>query len=309
MTSFPEKFSVYKEATLDKPWIELICEEQDSIDDLMRFVNLIDNTSKLNEFEQPYYFRGQVNSFWTLKPRITRLLEGMESEQQALIYEYEAMTYFRERAHMYMPTHSLQLEDPPECFCLMQHYSAPTRLLDWTTSFFVALYFSVFDITTTPTESPKETEGAVWFFPTQPLWVAMEEIKEKIKSERDWKQILSSCGQFVDFGINRALPTIINTYKSDWKSERISIQKGIFTFCEKLFCDQANAIGDTLMNKYQDDETKRLFKLIITPKQKRDFRANLNKFNISAATLFPGIDGLGKSITEIIRVQREMFGV
>lgn len=44
---------------------------------------------------------------------------------------------------------------------VMQHYSCPTRLLDWTLSPYVALYFAV--------EQSPESDGAVWFFPSSAL--------------------------------------------------------------------------------------------------------------------------------------------
>ncbi len=305
MIDFQEKFYVSRTPNLINPWFEITCKDHEDINNLMHFVNLIDNNAKLTEFEQPFYFRGQANSSWTLKPKMTRILEGMKQEEEALKYEYQAFEYFRERVHLYIPKTSIPLDDTYECLCLMQHYSAPTRLLDWTTSFWVALYFSVFEIIVDPTKPSEEVDGAVWIVPTQSMWSAMEIDQPK----RDWKKILSSMQDFIKFGTSEALPTLTHTYRSDLKSERVTIQRGVFTFNEKLDCDQANVIGTALMQRYPNDKAKQLCKLIITSEQKKHFRRHLTKLNVSAATLFPGIDGLGKSITEILQVQRETFKI
>ena len=100
----------------------------------------------------------------------------------------------------------------------------------------------------------------------------------------------------------------IDTYDIPIKSERMIVQQSIFTYCEQLFCDHTNLIGNSLWNHYKIDKvTFPLTKIVISPPEKRKIQVHLNKLNITAATLFPGIDGIGRSISELIQVYCDVF--
>ena len=61
------------------------------------------------------------------------------------------------------------------------------------------------------------------------------------------------------------------------------------------------------MEGAEKGENLPLLKVILTPEAKEFFRQYLSKLNITAATLFPGTDGLGRTIAETITVERETF--
>ena len=65
-----------------------------------------------------------------------------------------------------MPLSEFQTKGEWELIALAQHHGLPTRLLDWTYSAFVALWFAVNE-TAQKVEKDKEY-GVVWLLKTKP---------------------------------------------------------------------------------------------------------------------------------------------
>ncbi len=92
------------------------------------------------------WYRGQAVKNWTLTPYYFRL-DGSQSESTLL-------KRFKQSAAMLIDT------SPQESFdwlFLMQHYGVPTRLLDWSESPLVALYFAVENL-----EKHGNEDGSLW---------------------------------------------------------------------------------------------------------------------------------------------------
>lgn len=278
-----------------EPWLEFAYPEDSGIEKLIELANALNNISHLNMHLAPFLFRGQADREWRLEPTLYRLVKNFPKDE-ALRIEFDSITHFKQQARVFLrPQLIPQDKNIGDWLALMQQHNAPTRMLGWTTSFNVALYFAV-------TDEPTDKAGAVWFFTVHKLRAAMGDDL----SEQEYQKILDDREEFVRFGLQQARPRI-DTYDTNLKFERVAAQQGLFTYCEQLFCDQADLIGNTLSKLVLEDrKTLPLCKIIVGPEAKKELRKYLNKLNITASTLFPGVDGISRGISEIIRIHREI---
>src|SRR5438067_773979 len=85
-----------------------------------------------------WIFRGHASANWLLRSTLERRTPAGES---AFITERYLQQQFKRRAHTYLAGQSLP-ENAGDWLALMQHFGAPTRLLDFTRSPYVAAYFA-----------------------------------------------------------------------------------------------------------------------------------------------------------------------
>lgn len=102
-----------------------------SLDDLLKTI------ADFNDEHGHYsWFRGQKDCAWHLQPSIKRPPFNADKYEQYMATNFYTETCIRMKDH---PSH----DDMSAWLCLMQHYGLPTRLLDWSESPLVALYFAV----------------------------------------------------------------------------------------------------------------------------------------------------------------------
>ena len=122
-----------------------------------KFRNIIDDLTENLRDNSRYLFRGQSRQEWKLTTSFIRALPTGLNFEFAKNLEKAALDHFRSAAHLYL--HQQISSEPVKMdvvgwWTLMQHYRAPTRMLDWTSSPYVACYFAV--------QGAQEADCAIW---------------------------------------------------------------------------------------------------------------------------------------------------
>jgi len=132
-----------------------------------------------------WYFRGQPNSNWpietTLKWRLLDRLDhrvnappypcypcGREANTVGTRIELVLLRAFQARASKFL-SNLPQPDGTLEWFALMRHWGLPSRLIDVTTSPYVALYFALADLLHGDRPAPDDPSPVVWAINHIPL--------------------------------------------------------------------------------------------------------------------------------------------
>lgn len=143
-----------------------------------------------------------------------------------------------------------------EWLSLAQHYGLPTRLLDWSINPLIALYFAT-------AHSPEELYG-------------MSELSECAVYGLISHIHIDSSYHIHPFGITETLE-----FYAPSISERVVNQAGLFT----VHHEPRSAF-----------DTDKLHKFVIPGELKPQIQAKLSLLGVSESTIYPGLDGIAKSL-------------
>jgi hypothetical protein len=240
-------------------------------------------------------FRGHREASWNLASTLDRaLLKTVAVENSAVREklnpeenERAVLLDFQRGAHHYHAA-----TPPPDqvvdWLALMQHHGAPTRMLDWTQSPSVALYFAV--------QGDSEGEAALWAIDLK--WFEQRS-KELLRQHHKDCPDGSDFRAFCDY-INRILlrddnPHIIVAASPMQLNERMLAQQG------QLMCNLRHDVGFSTsllgMLIHPSVVGRQVVSRVVLKKHQRiHFLEELRRMNIHSASLFPGLDGFARSL-------------
>jgi len=106
----------------------------------------IDNTDELlkqfNMLPNNYVYRGHANAAWLLQSSLERVLGSKWSSIESRKFEKYSLEQFQAKFHLY-DSENITPDSKLGWLSVMQHYGVPTRMVDFTESPYVALYFAL----------------------------------------------------------------------------------------------------------------------------------------------------------------------
>src|ERR1051326_3400221 len=204
-------------------------------------------------------YRGHGAASFKLRPKVGRLLPPANSNSKT-VNEALMLELFRRQSTGFI---EILYQDDWELLAIAQHHGLATRLLDWTRSPLVALYFSVnkqFE-TRHPNGSPKE-EGAeiiAWRCP-----------------KLDLTEPLPECGPLRIKEPIRYIPRIV--------TPRLRVQSGVFT------------VHPAPAEEFRLEEDGEALRIRIPYDKRKYLKGSLFRHGIHESTLFPDVDGLARHI-------------
>ena len=238
-------------------------------------------------FESPPFddgrwaFRGLGDADYILRANI----EGVATKPG--IAEDYLEREFRRRAHHFLADVPPRLDDL-EWLALMQHHGAPTRLVDWTKSPYVAAFFAA--------ESADTAKAfTIWAIDekgVQAEAVAMLNLPDgdDLSSRENFAKIYSDEQPDALMLVTPVRPFRMN--------ERLTIQQGLFLCANNPLLGFRRCLAALLVHGRRRNlpSDQWLHKFVVAPEARLDVLRVLDKMNINAATLFPGLDGFCRSM-------------
>ena len=232
---------------------------------------------------QNWAFRGQSDAEWPLYSSLSRYFKEYGIHRKAWANQEERIgRIFRRKAHLFLE----HVPDPRDAFqwlALMQHHGAPTRLIDFTWSPFVAAFFALERAT---------KDAAVWAIFVPAIWRAAHKFSFAQKQTPLTPEELSlrNPGAYEEFYLRNEV-AFVSSGEPLVMNKRLIAQSG--TFIVPGMLDQP---VEEILAAYPEPQ-KTVAKFVLNTRILRsDAMLALYNMNLTNATLFPDLDGLARSM-------------
>lgn len=237
-------------------------------------------TRAVGKYFDPW-FRGHRDAEWPLIPTLYR--HDLAADEQDIRQGFRRLGI--QFVSEYQP-------DEWGWYFLMQHFAAPTRLLDWTDGALIALLFAVAPVN--PAVSEVTSDAAVWML--DPWWLNLQVLDlDTIVLPESGLADEYLC-KVVDEMPHRS-PELPIAIAPAHIARRIAAQRSRFT----IFGTAADGL-----ERVGAGRGSRLAKIVVERLAIRAIRNDLTTLGITETTVFPDLEGVSR---ELIRSYREPWEI
>jgi hypothetical protein len=217
---------------------------------------------------QNWAYRGQRDASAPLFSALSRYFMSFRVDRRAWPEQEERILRIFKRKAIHFLDVVPDREDDFEWLALMQDHGAPTRLLDFTWSPYVAAFFALHNTT---------KEGVIWA--CNPVEIRNVKRIDPKEPGSFRKYFLASGGNFVLLGEPYAM------------NRRLIAQSG--TFLVPAILDRSI---EEILREYPNPKQTLTKFIVPADKVREKGMRELYRMNITQATLFPDLDGLARSL-------------
>lgn len=226
-------------------------------------------------------FRGHADAKWPIFSSLSRYLKEYRINRRAWSDQEERIVrIFRRKGHLYLDKVPGR-EDDFQWLALMQHHGAPTRLIDFTWSPFVAAFFALERAT---------VDAAVWAVFIRAIWRRRQRFPKHDGALEPHEISLRNRGAFEEFYLRNKVP-FVSSGEPMVMNRRLIAQSGTFVVPGVL-----DKPVEEILSAYPDPK-RTVVQFVLKTRHLRDEAMEaLYTMNVTNATLFPDLDGLARSM-------------
>lgn len=265
--------------------------------------------SKFEDFEDAirkmeyryWVFRDHGDDGWHIEPTLGRYYRSHQGNIKLTSFyprEGDSIEKFRKSAHLHL--HHLPAEDDLlGWLAVMQHFGAPTRLIDFTFSPYAALFFAL-EKSTSETAFGENTPSKKFDAKYRPYVVHAVHLKSvRLRAEK----ILGHTGQpytheyLIGKGAKQR-KTFVGFFEGNWKNQRQVAQQGLFMVPSAIDMDVERYLEScpSASNDFPGQSWVK-FQFLGGLKEYSEMVNRLLRANVTAEALFPGLEGTARSIS------------
>ena len=249
----------------------------------------------LSSFDSNWAFRGQSDFRWHLETTLDRVKFKVDTvPNQKKLFEDYCILELQRNPDLYRNKYSVHSEF--QAIATLQHYGAPTRLLDFTRSQYVAAFFAI--------ENIKDgSDGALYAIEYMQLLSSTSHLfrlkyddgSDEIENFKETSN-MSNDITFSKVILNKRQRNFVQMVLPFYFFDRMTQQNGCF------LCQGNVNIGfeKNLKENYEILQNivdcKPYYKFKIKKSWKDEIERDLEKMNITNQSLFPGLEGFTKSL-------------